>query len=611
MNIEVTDPVAENERPTPPTLKPIRTWPAILLVGLMIGLKFLPAMVDNGPAMLWMSAGFGPMLGAIGILAWWTLLSRTPFGERLIGLLGLLGATGIVLMLSHPSMQGPASFMLTIPLGYGTFAVTSALVSRQTTSRRTWMALTLAALVLASSLCLRSDGVWGNFDVGIHFRWVPSAEDRLKSETVKVGSESEDESVTVESRIGITQPEWSGYRGPSRNGVYSGEIQLTEWNTTLPQEIWRRPVGPAWSSFAVAGNLIFTQEQRGPKEVISCYDGRNGEVVWLHQVTSRFDDPLGGPGPRGTPTLSQGNLFALGASGHMICVDALTGREIWARDLREITGENPPMWGFSSSPLVTHDVVIVHAAGKEDLGIIAFDQGTGETVWSKSCGKMSYGSPQLAVILGKPVVLILSDLGLHIYEPASGAEVMTYEWDYKGYRALQPCLVGSDRILIPTGMGTGTRLIQLSETESKTWTATEVWTSLRLKPDFNDLVVHEGYIYGFDVGIFTCIDLATGKPQWKQGRYGKGQVLLVEDSASLIVVTESGEVKLLEANPEEFSEIGSLSAMDGKTWNHPVLVGSRLFIRNAEEAVCYELPTSPQQPSGTTSALEQISEPTP
>ena len=209
------------------------------------------------------------MLSALGILAWWTLLSRTPFGERLIGLLGLLGATGIVLMLSHPSMQGPASFMLTIPLGHGTFALTSALVSRQTTSRRTWMALTLAALVLASSLCLRSDGVWGNFDVGIHFRWVPSAEDRLKSETVKVGSESEDESVTVESRIGITQPEWSGYRGPSRNGVYSGEIQLTEWTTTLPQEIWRRPVGPAWSSFAVAGNLIFTQEQRGPKEVIS------------------------------------------------------------------------------------------------------------------------------------------------------------------------------------------------------------------------------------------------------------------------------------------------------------------------------------------------------
>ena len=169
----------------------------------------------------------------------------------------------------------------------------------------------------------------------------------------------------------------------------------------------------------------------------------------------------------------------------------------------------------------------------------------------------------------------------------------TYEWDYKGYRALQPCVVGSDKILIPTGMGTGTRLIQLSETESKTWTATEVWTSLRLKPDFNDLVVHQGYIYGFDVGIFTCIDLATGKPQWKQGRYGKGQVLLVADSGSLIVVTESGEVKLLEANPEKFREMGSLSAMDGKTWTHPVLVGSRLFVRNAEEAVCYELPISP------------------
>ena len=106
-------------------------------------------------------------------------------------------------------------------------------------------------------------------------------------------------------------------------------------------------------------------------------------------------------------------------------------------------------------------------------------------------------------------------------------------------------------------------------------------------------MVHQGYIYGFDVGVFTCIDLATGKPQWKQGRYGKGQVLLVADSGSLIVVTESGEVKLLEANPEKFREMGSLSAMDGKTWTHPVLVGSRLFVRNAEEAVGYELPISP------------------
>ena len=604
MNTAASDPVLENAPPAPLTLKPIRTWPAILLVGLMIVLKFLPAMVDNGPAMLWMSAGFGPMLASLGILVWWTFLSRTPFLERVLGLLGLLGATGMVLMLSHPSMQGPASFMLTIPLGYGTFALISTLVSRQNSSRRTWIAVSLAALVLSSSLGLRSDGVWGNFDVGIHFRWAPTAEDRLQAENASQKRVRPDASVTEEDRTGITQPEWSGYRGPLRNGVCDWGIQLADWTLSSPQETWRRPVGPAWSSFAVGGNLIFTQEQRGSKEVISCYDGRTGEVVWLHEVTSRFDDPLGGPGPRGTPTLSQGNLFALGASGHMTCVNALTGEEIWARDLREITGENPPMWGFSSSPLATHNLVIVHAAGKEDLGIVAFDQATGETAWSTSCGKMSYGSPQLAVILGKPVVLILSDLGLHIYEPTSGIEVMTYEWDYEGYRALQPCVVGSDKILIPTGMGTGTRLIQLSEDESQNWTATEVWTSLRLKPDFNDLVVHEGHIYGFDVGIFTCIDLANGKPQWKQGRYGKGQVLLVADSASLIVVTESGEVKLLAADPEEFREIGSLSAMNGKTWNHPVLVGSRLFVRNSEEAVCYELPTSPEQPSEPASTLE-------
>jgi outer membrane protein assembly factor BamB len=152
--------------------------------------------------------------------------------------------------------------------------------------------------------------------------------------------------------------------------------------------------------------------------------------------------------------------------------------------------------------------------------------------------------------------------------------------------------------LIPTGLGTGTRLIQLSENDQGAWDAQEKWTSLKLKPDFNDLVVHQGFIYGFDVGIFTCINLETGQTQWKKGRYGKGQVILAADSGSLIVVTETGDVKLLAANPNEFQELGSVPAMSAKTWNHPVLVGDRLLVRNAEEAVCYQLATTAQSSAG-------------
>ena len=572
-------------------LKPIRTWPALFLVVSMVVLKFLPSMVDNGPAMLWMASGFGPMLCSLGIIVWWSLLSRTPWLERITGLLGLVGMTAIILFLSHESMRGPASFMVTIPAGFGAFAISSSMVRRQATSRRTWLSLLIATAVFGCSLGLRAEGVWGNFDVGLQFRWTPTVEELL-------AAESETQEVTASALQGdawaaaFDQPTWPGYRGPQRNGSVSGVSIDPDWNASPPQEIWRRPIGPAWSSFAVAGDMIFTQEQRGPAELVTCYNLDSGKPHWTYEITSRFDDPLGGPGPRATPTIDQGQLFALGASGHLLCLDPGNGKEIWTTDLREVAQRTPPMWGFSSSPLVTDNSVIVHAAGDDDLGIIAFDRQTGEKIWSRKCGEMSYSSPQLAQLLGRAVILLLSDEGLHMYDADLGEEILTYEWPYEGYRALQPHVIGEDQLLIPTGLGTGTRLIQLSENEQGVWDTQEKWTSLKLKPDFNDLVVHQGFIYGFDVGIFTCIDLATGEKRWKKGRYGKGQVILAADSGSLIVVTETGDVKLLAANSDEFQELGSIPAMSAKTWNHPVLVGDQLLVRNAEEAVCYQLATT-------------------
>ena len=138
-------------------------------------------------------------------------------------------------------------------------------------------------------------------------------------------------------------------------------------------------------------------------------------------------------------------------------------------------------------------------------------------------------------------------------------------------------------------MGTGTRLIEISSAESP-WTATELWTTLQLKPDYNDFVIHQRHLYGFDGGIFTCIDLSTGERRWKGGRYGKGQVLLLEDSGLLLITAEKGQLVVLSATPEERNELFRMNALDGRTWNHPVVVGDRLYVRNSSQAVCYKLP---------------------
>jgi outer membrane protein assembly factor BamB len=195
----------------------------------------------------------------------------------------------------------------------------------------------------------------------------------------------------------------------------------------------------------------------------------------------------------------------------------------------------------------------------------------------------------LNTILGEELVPMLSDEGLVFLDPTSGKERLHYDWKFKPYRALQPCLIGSDTILLSTGMNAGTRAIRIAKTNGQL-TAQELWTSRNLKPDFSDLVTHQGYAYGEDGGIFTCIDLKTGERKWKGGRYGKGQVLLLENSGLLLIAAEQGQVVLLRADSNEHAEVASFKALEGKTWNHPVVVGDRLYVRNSQEAAAYQLP---------------------
>ena len=187
------------------------------------------------------------------------------------------------------------------------------------------------------------------------------------------------------------------------------------------------------------------------------------------------------------------------------------------------------------------------------------------------------------------MVLMLTNEGLTLVDPATGRERLNYAWKFDQYRALQPHVIGDDTILLPTGMSAGTRAIRITKKDDQ-WSATELWTSRDLKPDFTDLVTYQGYAYGNDAGLWTCIDLKTGERKWKGGRYGKGQALLLADSGLLLVAAEQGTVALVSADPAAFKEVASFKALEGKTWNHPVVVGNRLYVRNSQEAAAYELP---------------------
>lgn len=568
-----------------PRYRVLRCWPPVLLIVLMVVARYFSVWFPELP-MVWAVGAFVPALLGLLLLLWWLTLSRANWLERFLGLGGTIAALVAVAFLLHPTMRGAPQIVLTMPTTIAAFGLVLTLLGRWQTFQRTTMAVAAAWLMAGFSLLLQNAGATGDFSFGFDWRWQPSAEDIFLAQRASATNAAGVVGPTAES---LQSPPWPGFRGSLRDGVQSGFEFASTWRAEGPAELWRIKVGPAWSSFAVAEGFLFTQEQRGAQESVVCYAADSGQEVWAHDIESRFFDELGGLGPRATPTLDQGHLYALGAAGWLLKLDARTGERLWQVNLGEITGQSPPMWGYSCSPLVMDDVVMVHAVGPADLGVIAFDCQTGQRRWSCAADKDSYSSLHPTQFFGQQQVVFVGGSGVKFIAPKTGSVLHEHSFPIAGYRAVQPAVVDADKLLF-TSEYAGSRLIQLQASETE-WTSKELWTTRNLKPDFNDFVIHGDAIYGFDGNVFACIDLATGQRNWKSGRYGKGQVILLAASDLLLVISEMGELVLLQADPREHVELATLQALPGKTWNHPVVVGDRLYLRNAGEAVCYRLPT--------------------
>ena len=320
-----------------------------------------------------------------------------------------------------------------------------------------------------------------------------------------------------------------------------------------------------------------------------------GAEVWAHHDAARFFELAAGPGPRATPTFHAGRLYSFGANGHLNCLDAASGKRLWSRDVVADSRATVPQWGYASSPLVTHGVVVVFAGAPDGKTVVAYEEEKGEPAWTASVGpasekgSLSYCSPQLATVDGVEQILLATDAGLSAFEPASGKVLWHHSWLVEGVaRIVQPALVGDSDVLIGTGMGNGMRRIHVSR-DGDEWLTEEQWTSRKIKPYFNDFVVLNDYLYGFDGNKFLCISLKDGSEIWRAHGYGNGQVLLLADQKLLLILSEEGDVALVSARPEKHEELCKFKAIEGKTWNHPVIAHGKLFVRNGEEMACFKL----------------------
>jgi outer membrane protein assembly factor BamB len=221
---------------------------------------------------------------------------------------------------------------------------------------------------------------------------------------------------------------------------------------------------------------------------------------------------------------------------------------------------------------------------------VGYDAATGKTRWFGPSHKGGYSSPHRVTIDGVVQIVLLTADGPISVSPKDGALLWENKWE--GVPMVQPAAVGDSDLLVTSADamgGYGIRRLAIAH-QAAAWTVEERWTSRGLKPYFNDYVVHKGYVFGFDGNILSCVDLNDGERKWKGGRYGNGQLVLLPDQDALLVISEEGELALVSATPEKFVELARMPALDGKTWNHPVVVGDVLLVRNGEEMAAFRLP---------------------
>jgi outer membrane protein assembly factor BamB len=394
-------------------------------------------------------------------------------------------------------------------------------------------------------------------------------------------------SAAVPPSIPARPPYWTAFRGPLRDGTYRERPILTSWPASGLTPLWKQPIGGGYASFAIARNRAFTIEQRRGQEVVTAYDVDTGRELWARGWDGEFKEWMGGDGPRATPTWFDGRVYALGALGELRALDERTGAMLWRVNILDDNAATNLPWGMAASPLIVDDLVLVLPGGPAGRSVAAYDRQTGARRWTALNDKQAYSSPTLATIGGTRQILIVTASRLVALTP-TGELLWQYPWPTANdINASQPAILPpGNRVLLSSGYGHGAALLEVTNDGGRFGTRL-LWEHGRLKNRFSSSVEHQGFIYGLDENILTCLDAASGEVKWKGGRYGHGQFVLA--SGHLVLLSEEGELALVRAVPDSHQELARFPVLDGKTWNHPALDDGRLLVRNLAEMAAFDL----------------------
>lgn len=575
--------------------------PAIVIVTVMWLVHVWASTGDAAAQRFFPGKIIAPAICALLMVGWWCWANRSRLGQVIFDVAVILIVAIVTIVVAGKNFPALGLILYALPTICTLWVAWLIVSARFSWSLRRLGVLGLWGVAGLIYSLLRIDGMGGDFRADVNWRWTPTAESKLLAELDSTSGSNAAKEIEASKELVVQQGDWPEFRGPNRDGRVTGVRIRTDWEQSPPKELWRHRIGPAWSSCSVVGDHLYTQEQRGEEELVVCYHTESGKEIWKHSDHTRFEEVVAGPGPRGTPTFHEGRIYSLGANGTLNCLNATTGERLWQADIlkdSKLEKPKPPQWGFASSPLVLEDTVSVFAGAPDGKGVLAYHIESGKPAWSGLHSRnhnvmSSYSSPQAIKIRGHFEILIATNEGLTSLGTGNGETRWDHLWPVEQARIVQPFALSDSEFLLGTGLtGGGLRKIQLYlDPKDEIWLTREIWTAKNCKPYFNDFVVFNDHIYAFDSNssgtILMCLDLEDGSMKWRARGYGFGQMLLLTEDAQLLILTDTGDVALVAAKPDGHEELARFKAIQGKTWNHPVVANGKLFVRNSEEIACF------------------------
>ncbi len=391
--------------------------------------------------------------------------------------------------------------------------------------------------------------------------------------------------------------DWPRFRGPDGSGVIR-EAGLGAWPEGDPQAIWRQPLGEGFSQIVVAGDLLYALYAVGDEEFAGGFRVSDGSLVWKRLIGEKFVEEWGN-GPRATPTVDGGTLYVLAAKGRLFALNAADGQVAWEMDLTEayhidrpppnIASVLPPgeeeetteFYGYSSSPLVVGDLLVVYTGAGSGRSLVGLDKRTGKELWTVFDHLIGTSSPISGSMNDRAQIITMM-----FHELVSVSDAGEILWRYPWQPTFtQPLLVAPDKVLISTSFDIGALLLKV-DGEGAAAQVEPAWDYRLLRNTYSSPIFYDGHIYGFDNATLRCVSAASGEMMWAKRGLGKGTLSIAD--GKLVLLSDRGTLALAEASPDAYQELGRAKVIDGPSWTAPTPAQGRIFLRNHQEMVCLD-----------------------